>query len=266
MRIQNNLSRQELIQKITSKREFSDLPKKDVEMIFDKFDNEKYLDEEKIKLSRDFLRKVYSVFASEKLLKNKSKDFEWLLKKHISTKERFDSYKDLYERLFRNFDKNKNLAIFDLGCGINGFSYPFFKQARKDLKIEYVGIEAIGQLVNLQNNYFQKEKINGKVIHESLFNIEKIKQILSQGQKPKIIFLFKVLDSLEMIKRDYSKTLLIELSKFVDEIIISFATKSLVKKKKFNVQRNWIVNFIKGNFKIINDFELANERYLSFKK
>ena len=46
------------------KKEFSKLPIKDVELIFDRFDKENYLDEEKIKLTRNILRKVFSSFTS----------------------------------------------------------------------------------------------------------------------------------------------------------------------------------------------------------
>jgi hypothetical protein len=41
------MNKEELIKKITEKKEFSQLPKKDVEMAFNKFDKTKYIDEEK---------------------------------------------------------------------------------------------------------------------------------------------------------------------------------------------------------------------------
>jgi hypothetical protein len=55
---------EELYKKIIQKKEFSQLPKKDVERIFKKFDNENYVGFEKVKLTRDLLRKVFSVFTS----------------------------------------------------------------------------------------------------------------------------------------------------------------------------------------------------------
>ncbi|MBI2056759.1 hypothetical protein HYT91_00715, partial [Candidatus Pacearchaeota archaeon] len=127
-------------------------------------------------------------------------------------------------------------------------------------------IESIGQLVELMNNYFEKTNLSTKAIHESLFELEKIKKIITETKKPRIIFLFKVLDSLEMLERDYSKKLLKEAMPLADKIIISFATRSMVKQKKFKVERNWIFNFIKENFRILDDFEIGGERYICFKK
>ena len=113
---------------------------------------------------------------------------------------------------------------------------------------------------------FEKEKINGKAIHESLFELERIKRIIKQAKKPKIVFLFKTLDSLEMLEDDYSKKLLLEITPLVDMVVVSFATRSMISRKKFKVNRNWIVNFIKENFKLVDDFELGGERYIVFKK
>ena len=82
----------------------------------------------------------------------------------------------------------------------------------------------------------------------------------------RIIFLFKVLDSLEMLERDYSKKLLKEIAPLADKVVISFATRSMIKRKRFLVNRNWILDFIKENFEILDDFEIGGERYLCFKK
>ncbi|HDK42706.1 MAG TPA: hypothetical protein ENG87_04955, partial [Candidatus Pacearchaeota archaeon] len=66
------MNKRELIRKITEKKEFSQLPEKDVEMAFAQFDKDRYLDEEKIKLTRDLLRKVFSAFTSTKILAHKN--------------------------------------------------------------------------------------------------------------------------------------------------------------------------------------------------
>jgi hypothetical protein len=264
-KIMDKKQKNQLIAKITEKKEFSQLPKKDVEMVFEKFNNEKYLDEEKVKLTRDLLRKVYSVFTSQKLLKVKDKEQEWILGKHMSTKERIPYYKEVYERIFQKIPSSaKNISVFDLGAGINGFSYKHFPENKK---INYVGIEAMKQLVDLMNYYFQKEKISGKGIHESLFELEKIKKYIKEDKNGfKIILLFKVLDSLEMIERDYSKKFLLEIVPLVDRVVVSFATRSLVKRTKFKVNRDWILKFIEDNFNVEQDFEIGTERYIVFSK
>ncbi len=261
------MDKDELISKIVEKKEFSDLPRKDVEVIFDKFDKKDYADEDKIKLTRDLLRKVYSVFASGKLL-NKNiidkKSAEEILKKHISTKERYEFYAKLYEKLFGYSGGKKEISIFDFGAGINGLSYGFFP---KDKTVNYFGIEAVGQLVDLMNYFFKKENLNkrAKAIHESLFDIQNLKSTIKSSGGFKILFLFKVLDSLEMVERDYSKKLLNEIVPLSDLTVVSFATRSLVSRKKFRVERSWFLKFIEQNFEIVDNFELGSERYVVFR-
>jgi len=255
------MDKDELIQKITLKKEFSQLPKKDVELAFEKFDKPRNADYQKLKLTRQFLRKIYSSFTSRKLLNVKDMKVDYVLNKHKSTKERFSYYEKVYERIFKGI-KEKEISVIDLGTGVNGFSYGFFKNK----KINYVGVEAVGQLVGLVNYFFKKEKINGKVFHLSLFELDEVKDLIKKQEKPRIIFLFKVIDSLEVIERDYSKKLLKEIAPLADKIVLSFATRSLGKKSKFSAQRLWIKKFIEENFKILEEFEFGGEKYIIFRK
>jgi hypothetical protein len=249
----------EVYQKIVKKKEFSNLPKRDVEMIYSLFDKKDKLEEEKIKLTRDLLRKVYVAFSTTKVLNPKileKKSVDEILNKHISTKERFPYYGELYLLLLKDSG-----VVIDLGAGINGLSYSYFPK-----KVKYLGVEAVGQMVLLMNKYFEKEKISGKAIHETLFNLENIKKLIKREKGKKVVFLFKALDSLEMVKKNYSKKLLKEIVPLVDRVVVSFATSSLVKKEKFKVRRYWFFNFVKENFKIIDDFYLGNERYVVISK
>ena len=175
---------------------------------------------------------------------------------HLLQNRRRTYYPDLYEKLLQNFTG----PIFDFGSGINGFSYKFLLNKNK-----YIAVEGVGQLVNLMNDYFKKNKINGKAIHLSLFDLEEIKKLLKNEKKEKIVFLFKVLDSLEMLERDYSKKLLMEITPLVKRVVVSFATRSMIKKTKFKAKRNWIIDFIEENFKIVDSFEIGNELYIVFK-
>ncbi len=251
------MEKDKIIQEIMKKREFSQLPVKDVERAYSAFERRQVSEEEKIRLTREVLHKVYGAFISKKLLSLKDKDSDWVLRKHLSTRERLPYYKELYRRVLENFKG----AIFDLGAGINGFSYKYL-----DKKIKYVAVEAVGQLVDLMNYYFKKEKLNAFAIHESLFELEKIKKTISMQKGEKIVFLFKVLDALEEFERDYSKKLLKEIVPLVDKVVVSFATRSMVAKKKFKVNRNWILDFIKEEFNVLDDFELGGERYIVFGK
>jgi hypothetical protein len=252
---------EEILNKIISKRDFSKIPFGDILLAYKKFEKRQCSDEEKIRLTRDLLRKVYSAFTSGKLLNIKDKDEEWFLRKHLSTKERLNSYLELYNKLFKEVN-GKSYSIIDLGSGINGFSYKFFPTK---IKISYTSVEAVGQLVDLMNFYFKKNSLNAKAIHKSLFNLSEIKEIIKDCEKPRVVFLFKVIDSLEMLEGDYSKKFLKEITPLCDKVIVSFATRSMIKRDKFRVNRKWIIDFIKDNFELVEDFEMGNERYVIFK-
>ncbi|VVB82242.1 Ribosomal RNA methyltransferase (FmrO) [uncultured archaeon] len=251
----------QILNKIREKREFSQLSEKDIELAYEQFEKRQASDEEKIKLTRELLRKTFSAFISKKLLSLKSKEPNWILRKHISTRERLPYYKEIYKRIFEGY---KKASVIDLGAGINGFSFDFFKKVR--VNADYIGIESVGQLVELMNFYFKQNKKNGRAINLSLFEKEKVKEIIQKTKKPRVVFLFKVIDALESLKWNYSKELISEIVPLAERVVISFATKSLGSRERFKVKRNWIVDFIKENFKILDDFEIGGERYLVFNK
>lgn len=251
----------ELIEKICSKKEFSQLPKKDVELAFEKFDKKDLNDFQKLKMTRQFLRKLYSSFSSRKLLGeiNKEKEVEWFLGKHKSTKERLEFYSEVYSRVFKDL---KDVSVIDLGAGINGLTLDKMKGVKN-----YVAVEGVGQLVDLVNDYFKKNKMkNAKAEHFSLFELEKVKEIIKEQKMPRVVFMFKVIDALEVVERDYSKKLLGEIVPLSDRVVLSFPTRSLGNRKKFSVQRGWLLNFIQDNFSVIDDFELGGEKYIVFEK
>ncbi len=253
-------------EKIISKKEFSQLSKKDVDKVWNNFERRQVSEEEKIRLTRELLHKVFAAFVSRKILKKEivnKKSVEEIMGKHLSTKERLPYYQELYSRLLGEFSKQK-ISIFDLGAGINGLSYNYFP-----FSLDYVAIESVGQLVDLMNYHFKTRGIERAwAIQESLFDLEKIVRVIKGVKETKLVFLFKTLDSLEMIERDYSKKLISGLFEKagVKRIVVSFAMRSLVSKKEFKVKRYWFENFVKDNYNIVDDFELGNERYIAFEK
>ncbi|MEK6912403.1 MAG: hypothetical protein AABX26_00400 [Nanoarchaeota archaeon] len=257
------MDKQELTKRVMAKPELKELPVEDVEMAISLCAKKGNSDEENIDCARQMLHGAYGAFSSRKLFVTSSKHGqirertpEWILKKHLSTRERLPHYNEIYDKILIN----SKMTIFDLGAGVNGFSLGFIP------KVKYVGIEGIGQLVNLMNMYFKKQKLDAKAIHLSLFQLEKIKSLIKKEKGKKVVFLFKVLDSLETLKRDYSKNLLLEVTPLVERVVVSLATRSMISRKPFNVKRSWIVKFIQENFKITKDFDFGGERYIIFEK
>lgn len=252
----------EIYSKIVQKKEFSGLPRIDVEKAFAKFERRQTSNDDKVKLTRDLLRRTFSGFAGQRMLNWKDKTAEEILQKHLSTRERFENYNEVYQRLLKNLPSK--ISVLDLGCGVNGVSYEILSEFAK--KVAYFGVESVGQLVELTNGFFEKNKIkNAVVIKESLFELDKIKKLIVQTQRPRIVFMFKVVDALESLERDYTKTFLKEIVPLVDRVAISFATESWFSRRKFHVQRTWIIEFIREQgWQFIDDFNLGGERYLCF--
>src|SRR3989344_2472292 len=205
------MDKHKLIKKIIEKKIYSRLPLIDVKLAFKKNNNNNYTDEEKVKKTRELLGKIYSAFSGQRLMTRRKLSVEKVLKRHRSTRERLPYYSEIYKRVFNNIHFK---SIVDLGAGVNGFTYALMPNG-----INYIGVEGVGQFVDLTNDYF-KELINEII---SVVSIN-------------------------------------------DKIVVSFATKSFEKRRSFHAQRNWLVNFIKERFMIIDDFELGGERYLVFGK
>ena len=94
----------------------------------------------------------------------------------------------------------------------------------------------------------------------------KVKEEIKKTKSPRVVFLFKTIDSLEMLEKDYSKKLILGIKDLADRIVVSFAVKSMGKGERFRANRKWIIDFIKDNFNVTDDFELGGERYLVFSK
>jgi hypothetical protein len=207
-----------------------------------------------VKEARALLRKYFGVFLTNRVLKGKGD----LLKMHMSSKKR--DYEKFYKRIFEVFGDVK--SVVDLGCGVNGFSYEFFPT-----EIEYVGIEAAEQLVDLTNFYFKdKGFLNARVICSDLFDVENIVNVLKKAKSPRVVFMFQVVDALENLEKNFSKKFIVEVLNECECIVLTLSTESLGGRKKFAVQRKWIVDFLKENFVVESDFEMDGERVLVFRK
>jgi len=242
MNEEENLSRE-----VKRKREFSELPNSLIE---------KALEAKKgdVKETRAFLRKYFGVFLTNKVLKLEDEE---ILKRHVSSKER--NYSDIYGRILSGNER----TVIDLGAGVNGFSFPFIK--KKSQEARYIGIEATGQLARKMQKYFEKNKFDAEAVCLDLFESEEVMKIIRKENKQRAIFLFNVIDALESFEWNYSKKLLTAIKREMgeeDRIIISFPTQSLSGKRKFFAKRDWLIDFLKENFVLIDDFEFSGEKFL----
>jgi hypothetical protein len=243
---------------IKEKKEFSYISNGIIERVLNLPNVKKKKGKEKVKEARAMLRKYFSVFISNKLVKGKL-EAEEILKKHLSTKTR--DYKKLYEKIIQD-----EKTIIDLGAGLNGFSFPYMLEVNSEIR--YFAVEAILPFVELMNDYFQEKKFNAFAVHGDLFNLSEIIHLIGKEKSPKAIFLFNVVDALEL-EWDYSKKFLLEIKKLIhneDKIVLSFPTKSLSGKTNFKVKRYWLLDFLENEFRVEDNFDMNGEKFFVLRK
>ncbi len=217
-----------------------------------------------LKNIRKVLREIYGLFIEKNyekrfvLLENLKSlsDIEThkkILLLHKSTKERLPFYDFLYSKIFSVTGKPKK--ILDLGCGLNPLSFPFMKLN----KVKYLATELTEEDCKFINEYFKKFKIDGKAIVLNLLKTEN----LSKLPKVDVCFAFKLLDTLETLKKGISEDLLKKVkAKF---IVVSFPTKTIGQKKKISTKRLvWFRKLIK-KMKFVS-FEIENEIFFIIKR
>jgi len=238
-----------IVKEIKKKREFSQLPDSIVKRAAEMAKGD-------VKKARALLRKYFGVFLTNRVLKGKGD----LLEAHMSSKKR--DYAEFYREIF--LDRGSVGSIIDLGCGVNGFSYGYLKKELGD--VNYIGVEAAGQLVDYMNSYFDKNNFSAKAIVGDLFEVDKVRELLKDQKKPRVVFMFQVVDALENLERDFSKKFILEISGECERIVLSLPTESLGGRKKFVVQRKWIMDFLEENFVIEKDFSRDGERIIVLRK
>jgi hypothetical protein len=248
----------DIIKKVKEKREFSGLPDSLIEKVLLQKQIKNKSDDEKVKLARAFLRKYFGVFLTNKVLKGKD---ESVLDSHISSKKR--DYSLFYEKIADLAGKNFK-SVLDLGSGMNGFSYPYIVENFGAVK--YIGFEATRQLCDLQNEFFEKGNFSkAKVIWGDLFNFEQVADVLKSANSPRLVLLLQVVDALENVEPNFSKSLLLEMKKNLgkeDILVISNPLKSISGRNRFDIKRRWLEDFVKESFILIDKFDLFDEEFL----
>ncbi len=241
-----------MIEEVKRKKEFSQLPNSIV-------DRAVKISEGDVKKSRALLRKYFGVFLTNKILKGKMIGEE-ILKHHISSKKR--NYDKFYGEIFEDF--NDVGSVIDLGSGVNGFSYPYLKKIIGD--VDYLGFEASGQIVRQTNDYFLSENLNGRTICKDLFEAKFILKKLQMMKKPRVVFMFQLIDALENLRKNFSKEFILKISSECEFIVLTFPLESISGRKKFLIERKWLVNFLFNEFNVLKDFKMFGEQIFVFRK
>lgn len=211
---------------------------------------------------RKVLHEIYGMFQlkgnKQKLLsqlRNITKDnkefmeiHKYILKTHRSTKERLNDYSFIYKKILDKSDK----SILDIGAGINIFSFPWMNLN----KVTYTALEFSRKDCLFLEEYFKimnKFGLNGKAIKRNL---------LKDRDFPKadVVFLFKILDTLESLKKGVSKDILKAIK--CKKLIVSFPTKTLSGKTLGKKRLTWFIKLIKS----YKTFEIENEIFFIVKE
>ena len=230
-----------LIQKIKEKKELSDISDelvKDVLEIYLKKHSIIIPKKEKelrllVKEIRSELRKYVGRFqiASEykkraRLLdENKIKE---ILKTHSSTKERLEDYPNLIKLI----KKINPRSILDLGSGLN----PIAIANKINKNVIYYAYDIKENELELVNNFFQKNNINGKTF---LADIRKINNF----PKTDLCLIFKTLDIIDNKNHSISRDIIKNVK--CEYLIVSFSTKTLSGKPMNLPRRIWFENILK---------------------
>jgi len=165
-----------------------------------------------------------------------------LLSTTLSSKERLPDYPHIYKQIFKITKKPKTIA--DLGSGFNPFSYPFMNLP----KLNYYAYDINETDISNLNNYFKIMKPLGLSGKAAISNLRDINQI-SNLPSTDIIFLFKLIDIIDIENHKPSEQLITEIfkQKKAKFIISSFATKTLTRRQMNKPNRKWFELMLERN-------------------
>lgn len=218
-------------------------PKVNKRLNTEKFDKSKEF-KELIKAVRKDLRERYGMFILEGYQDKKSK--EEALQSHKSTLERKDSYKYIYNKIFKGI--GTDIKVYDLGCGMNPVQAPLIRQILgKDL--EYYAFDIAQSDMEFLNNFFKEHNIKGRATQADLTKEKDYAKIKPDKSACNIFLLLKLADTLETIERQSSKKLigfLLDRLGPKDMIVVSFPKTGISGRRNIHKdRRTWFENFIK---------------------
>ena len=258
------MDKEQFIKAIKSSKKYKEISEEiirnKVEEFFNKYDmsDEKFMLKE-IKASLHKLHGSFR-FADKKLGEDLEKgDFESILSKNRSTKERLEDYELIYEQIFDVTGKPN--SILDLGAGLNPVSIPLMKLGKN---IVYYSYDINDKESKFINKFFEKFKINGKSEILDLTRIENVDSLPSAD----LCLMFKLIDVLEAEKKGhkYAEEIIQALLKKTKFIVVSFAKLTVSGDKMSFPQRGWIERMLERLGLEYSRFEINSEIFYIIKK
>lgn len=208
---------------------------------------------------REKLHEIYGVFDLgkkdiEKFKKFKKIDDEFidlhvsLLKKHKSSFERVNDYEKIYSKIFEITGKPS--SILDLGCGLNPLSFIFMKLK----KVDYYASELSGKDASFLNDYFKIMKkfgLNGKAFSCDLIHAKEL-------PKEDVVFMFKLIDTLESLKKNISYELIDKVK--AKYLVVSFSLVSIGGRTKLP-ERGWFLKLLREKKLNYETFKVNEELF-----
>jgi hypothetical protein len=217
-----------------------------------------------IKDIREKSRRIYGSYITkkygtrEKLLEDK--DYLKMLDIHLSTKERKDSYVEIYSTLMEKTCVPK--SILDIGCGFNPFSAEILFELTSK-KITYHASDIGKDDTDFLQKYFKMSSAVTAKSEAFACDASKETEHVKLTQKTDWCLLLKALDPIEESNENISYKLIpmIE-SKW---IIASFPTITISQKPMRNKRRNWFEKVLNRQELEFEMVEIANELFYIIK-
>ena len=161
-----------------------------------------------------------------------------LLSVSLSTKERLSDYEEIYSRIFNVVGAGDGgvvaSRVVDLGGGLNGFSFSYMNLDN----LTYYSYDIDVEDSRLLNQFFKIMKsngLNGKADILDIRNSDEVKKL----PKSDVVFLFKVVDVIDDKGHGNSEKLIEVLFDKTKFVVVSFATRTITRRKMNYPQRKW---------------------------
>ena len=203
-----------------------------------------------LKAVRKELRVVYGVFQEGDARAALESGVPAVLQTHTSTRERIPYYGIICKELADRIPQPK--TILDLGCGLNPLADSYFRE--RGWKVHWVASDISSADMKFLEEAFARFDIDGETTQLDL--VQEYEKI----PKADVVFLWKLLDSLEEIERHISYKIFENIE--AKWIVVSFPTKSLGGKKTISSRgRVWFERLLKRKNCSWESFRTPNELF-----